>query len=119
MNNKLILSLAVFIGFQLVAIEEIEVKKDEPLIITLPDNHESTGYSWSPILSKDDILEFSEEKYIPSESIGLGTPGQKEFTFKTPVVGTQMLIFKKMRPWEKKSAPVETREYLITVSEEQ
>lgn len=93
---------------------QIEVKKGEPLVITLEANP-TTGYLWEVVESDQRILRQMGETEFQPESDKIGAPGLQTFRFEAQDKGDVTLELVYHRPWEKDVDPLETFSLQVTV----
>jgi len=80
----------------------ISIKKNDDLVITLPENP-TTGYRWAVQLSGD-ILQIKEPPVYLSVGEAVGSGGTRMFSFAANGAGDSELTFKLHRPWERESS---------------
>ncbi|MEE4311080.1 MAG: protease inhibitor I42 family protein [candidate division KSB1 bacterium] len=93
----------------------IKVSKAEVFELAL-EGHPTAGYWWH-IVSMDSAIvqEVSEQKYEP-ESKRLGSPGKQVFKFIATDPGETQITLHYNRPWEKDTAPLDTYQIVVKVS---
>ena len=92
----------------------MKVKQGEVFKIVLKANH-STGYSWHwESKSSESIIDSVYVDYILSNKTIVGGGGNEIWEFKAKKKGSQKLIMRYKRPWEKEGDH-ENREILIEV----
>ena len=84
------------------------------IIIQLPDNSGSTGYTWNFTTSSNQVLTWQNTTYLPPRSLPmLGAPGIVAFTFLTHDSGNVHIQFALRRNWEVNVPPIQR--FTVTV----
>ncbi|MCS3900467.1 protease inhibitor I42 family protein [Methanococcus voltae] len=82
----------------------------QEFILELPENP-TTGYTWYWHIDDEEIINLTEEKYIPNDIHIIGSGGNKFWIFEGLEKGTTNIKFEYKRSWE--DEPI--LEYLLTV----
>ncbi|MDD5312103.1 MAG: protease inhibitor I42 family protein [Dehalococcoidia bacterium] len=83
--------------------KDIEVKIGEKIVVTLPSNSASTGFSWDQKaeISDPQVLEQTKHETVaPADTKMVGAPGADVFTFRSLELGFSKVLLKYSRPWE-------------------
>jgi len=81
------------------------------------EGNPTTGFEWN-CSGGEGIVEATGRTYNKESSGRSGAGGVYIFTFKGIKSGEAVLTFTYSRPWEKDTAPAETRRYLLKVDEQ-
>lgn len=97
----------------------VEVTEEMVLVVSLPANP-STGYEWSFLISKPDVLELITAEYVPeggSEmTVGQGGTWIASFRAVPGMSGDTDLVLSYQRTWE--TDPIKTRTLTLFISED-
>jgi len=85
----------------------VVVPSGEQVIIQLPDNAGSTGYTWNFTTSRNQVLTLQNSAYIPPSHPMPGAPGTIAFTFLAHDSGSVNMYFELRRSWEKNVPPAQ------------
>ncbi len=86
----------------------VTVSSGNQVIIQLPDNSGSTGYTWNFTTSRNQVLTWQNAIYLPPTGHPmLGAPGTIAFTFLAHDRGSVHIQFALRRPWETNVPPAQ------------
>ena len=94
---------------------QTQVKLGREFTLKLGSNA-TTGYQWQlaqPLAAGK--VKFVDQGYITPKNGKIGTGGVEVWTFKAIGKGQTEIMFKYIRPWEKKVPPVELKTFLIDI----
>ena len=90
------------------------VSSGNQVIIQLPDNSGSTGYTWHFTTSRNQVLTWQNATYLPPTSHPMpGASGTIAFTFLAHNSGSVTIQFTLQRTWEKNVPPAQR--FTVTV----
>lgn len=93
----------------------IKARPSQQIVINLESNP-STGFSWQLADSYDQAVVTKESNTFTKNSSGaIGAPGTEVWTFKAVGKGATTLKFSYLRSWETNTAPVQIKQFNITV----
>ncbi len=80
------------------------------------DSNATTGYQWqlAQSLASRKVRQV-DHKYITPKNGKIGAGGTEVWTFKAIGKGRTEIVFKYVRPWEKKVPPIELRTFFIDI----
>jgi inhibitor of cysteine peptidase len=78
----------------------VTVSSGKQVIIQLPENSGSTGYTWNFTTSRNQVLTLQNTTYLPASHPMPGAPGTVVFTFLAHDSGSVQIHFQLQRPWE-------------------
>ena len=93
---------------------QIELKKGQPLVITLEGNP-TTGYTWAAVELDEQILRQTGEVEFNPESDLVGAPGVQTLRFEAVAAGQTDLKLVYHRPWEEGVEPLATFSVRVVV----
>jgi predicted secreted protein len=86
----------------------VTVSSGNQVIIQLPDNSGSTGYTWNFTTSRNQVLTWQNATYIPPTGHPMpGASGTMAFTFLAHDSGSVHIQFALQRTWETNVPPVQ------------
>jgi predicted secreted protein len=86
----------------------VTVSSENQVIIQLPDNSGSTGYTWNFTTSRNQVLTWQNATYIPPTGHPMpGASGTMAFTFLAHDSGSVHIQFALQRTWETNVPPVQ------------
>ncbi len=96
----------------------VTVSSGNRVIIQLPDNSGSTGYTWDFTTSKNQVLTWQNTTYLPPTSHPMpGAPGTIAFTFLAHDSGNVHIEFALRRIWEANVPPVQHFAVIVHVQQ--
>ncbi len=93
---------------------QIELRKGQPLVITLEGNP-TTGYTWAAVELEEQILRQAGEVEFNPESDLIGAPGVQTLRFEAVAAGQTDLKLVYHRPWEEGVEPLKTFSVQVVV----
>jgi inhibitor of cysteine peptidase len=88
----------------------------DTLVLRLDENP-TTGYRWAVETGDEAVVALQSAAYVHARSAGVGSGGQRSFTFHTKKAGSATLQFKLWRAWEGEASIVERFTVTLQVQE--
>lgn len=111
------ITLDEFINGLFVATEfEVNEVKVGDLFLIVLEGNPSTGYTWEFTFEPEGSLELMEDRGFRDSDL-MGAPEKHAWKFKALTDGEIGLTFNYLRPWEGEEGIIETKEFIIMVSE--
>lgn len=94
----------------------VTLKRGEILILSLEENS-TTGYRWSKPILNTQVLQLKNDNLKLANNIGIGSSGQRVFTFQANNLGQMKLQLQNCREWTAEESTVESFEVTVRVIE--
>ncbi len=91
----------------------VTLRRGQELVLRMPSNP-STGYRWSIALGGPGVLSMvATPAYVRGPGAAPGAGGVEVWRFAAFLCGTETLVLKYARPWEKDTAPARTASFPV------
>ncbi|MBD2665315.1 hypothetical protein B6N60_00084 [Richelia sinica FACHB-800] len=92
----------------------VTLKRGQILILSLEENS-TTGYRWSKPTLNTQVLQLKTDELKLANNAGIGSGGQRVFTFQANNLGQVKLQLKNFREWTGEQSTIESFEVTVLV----
>jgi inhibitor of cysteine peptidase len=79
--------------------KSVEIRIGDTVVVRLDENP-TTGYQWALETHHEEVVTLKSTDYVPARGAGVGSGGQRLFTFQATLAGSTPLRLKLWRAWE-------------------